>query len=60
MASVDADVDETERINEILFGAEWPARPRALIVLNTTAPLLVSGETARILSAGPGWDSPCV
>jgi len=49
VASEDADVDEAERINEILFGAEWPARPRALIVLNTTAPLLVSGETARIL-----------
>ena len=49
IASVDEDVDETERINEILFGAEWHARPRALIVLNTTAPLLISGETARIL-----------
>ena len=49
VASVDADVDETERINEILFGAGWHAHPRALIVLNTTAPLLVSGETARIL-----------
>ena len=49
VASVDEDVDEGERINEILFGAEWHARPRALIVLNTTAPLLISGETARIL-----------
>ena len=49
VASVDEDVDETERINEILFGAEWHARPRALIVLNTTAPLLISGETARIM-----------
>ena len=49
VASVDEDVDEAERINEILFGAEWHARPRALIVLNTTAPLLISGETARIL-----------
>jgi trimethylamine--corrinoid protein Co-methyltransferase len=49
IASVDADVDESERINEILFGAEWHARPRALIILNTTAPLLISGETARIL-----------
>ena len=45
----DEDVDDSERINEILFGADWHARPRALIVLNTTAPLLISGETARIL-----------
>ena len=49
VASVDEDADEAERINEILFGAEWHARPRALIVLNTTAPLLISGETARIM-----------
>ena len=49
IASVDGDVDESERINEILFGADWHSRPRALIVLNTTAPLLISGETARIL-----------
>jgi trimethylamine--corrinoid protein Co-methyltransferase len=49
VAAVDADVGDAERINEILFGAEWHARPRALIVLNTTAPLLISGETARIL-----------
>jgi trimethylamine--corrinoid protein Co-methyltransferase len=49
VASVDEDVDDAERINEILFGAEWHAVPRALIVLNTTAPLQISGETARIL-----------
>jgi glycine betaine---corrinoid protein Co-methyltransferase len=49
IASVDEDVEESARINEIVFGAEWHARPRALIVLNTTAPLLISGETARIL-----------
>jgi trimethylamine---corrinoid protein Co-methyltransferase len=49
VASVDEDVDEGERINEILFGAGWHERPRALIVLNTTAPLQLSGETARIL-----------
>ena len=49
VASVDADVDESERINEILFGADWHERPRALIVLNTTAPLQLSGETARIM-----------
>lgn len=49
VASVDADIEDSERINEILFGSEWHAVPRALIVLNTTAPLLISGETARIL-----------
>jgi trimethylamine--corrinoid protein Co-methyltransferase len=49
IAAVDADVDDAERINEILFGSRWHAAPRALVVLNTTAPLLVSGETARIL-----------
>ena len=35
--------------NEILFGAAWYARPRALIVLNTTSPLQLSAENARIL-----------
>jgi trimethylamine--corrinoid protein Co-methyltransferase len=49
VASVDEDVDESARINEILFGARWHERPRALIVLNTTAPLQLSGETARIM-----------
>jgi trimethylamine--corrinoid protein Co-methyltransferase len=49
VASVDEDVDEGARINEILFGAGWHERPRALIVLNTTAPLQLSGETARIM-----------
>jgi trimethylamine--corrinoid protein Co-methyltransferase len=48
VASVDEDIDDSERINEILFGADWHERPRALIVLNTTAPLQLSGETARI------------
>ena len=48
VASVDDDVDDAERINEILFGADWHERPRALIVLNTTAPLQLSGETARL------------
>ena len=49
VASVDADIDDAERINEILFGAAWHERPRALIILNTTSPLQISGETARIL-----------
>ncbi len=49
VSSTDADVDESLGINEILFGADWHDRPRALTVLNTTAPLQVSGETARAL-----------
>jgi trimethylamine--corrinoid protein Co-methyltransferase len=49
VSSVDADVDDSLHINEILFGADWHTRPRALTILNTTAPLQVSGETARIL-----------
>ena len=49
VASVDEDVDDAERINEILFGAGWHEHPRALIVLNTSSPLQIAGETARIL-----------
>ena len=49
VASVDEDIDDAERINEILFGAGWHERPRALIVLNTTSPLQLSAEKARIL-----------
>jgi trimethylamine---corrinoid protein Co-methyltransferase len=49
VASVDEDIDDAERINEILFGASWHERPRALIVLNTTSPLQLSAENARIL-----------
>jgi trimethylamine--corrinoid protein Co-methyltransferase len=49
VASVDEDIDDAERINEILFGAAWHERPRALIVLNTTSPLQLSAENARIL-----------
>jgi len=49
VTTVDEDADDSERINEILFGASWSERPRALTVLNPTAPLQISGETARIL-----------
>ncbi len=48
VASAEEDLVHAESINEILFGAGWHERPRALIVLNTTAPLQLSGETARI------------
>jgi trimethylamine---corrinoid protein Co-methyltransferase len=43
------DVDDAEQINEILFGAAWHERPRALTILNTTAPLQFSEETAGLL-----------
>ncbi len=49
IASVDDDLDVAIALNEILFGAEWPRRPRALIILNTNSPLQLSGETARLL-----------
>ena len=49
VASVDKDVGDAERINEILYGAAWHDRPRALIVLNTSSPLQISAETTRIL-----------
>ncbi len=49
IASVDDDLDAAVAINEILYGAGWMRRPRALIVLNTSAPLQLSGETARLL-----------
>jgi trimethylamine--corrinoid protein Co-methyltransferase len=49
IASVDDDLDAAVAINEILFGADWRSRPRALIVLNTNSPLQISSETARLL-----------
>ena len=52
------DVDDAEHINEILFGAAWHERPRALTILNTTAPLQLSEETAGLCScAGRDWAS---
>lgn len=50
IASVEDDLDVAVALNEILFGAEWQLRPRALIVLNTTSPLQLSFETARLLT----------
>jgi len=49
IASVDDDLEVAIALNEILFGAEWLSRPRALIILNTNSPLQLSGETARLL-----------
>ena len=49
IASVDDDLDEAEAINEILWGAGWADRPRAFIILNTTSPLQLAAETARLL-----------
>ncbi len=49
VTTTDDDAEDSVRINEILFGASWHGQPRALTILNPTAPLQVSGETARIL-----------
>jgi trimethylamine---corrinoid protein Co-methyltransferase len=49
VASADADLDVAEAVCAILFGAGWRERPRGLIVLNTSSPLQLTGETARIL-----------
>ena len=49
VAAVDADLDVAEAVHEILFGAAWHGRPRGLIILNTSSPLQITAETARIL-----------
>jgi trimethylamine---corrinoid protein Co-methyltransferase len=49
IASTDEDLDDAVAINEILWGAGWAGVPRALIVLNTTSPLQLSGENVRLL-----------
>ena len=49
VASTDADLDVAIAVHEILFGAAWHERPRGLIILNTSSPLQITGETARIL-----------
>lgn len=49
IASTDADLDDAVALNEILWGADWAKRTRALIVLNTTSPLQLSGENVRLL-----------
>jgi trimethylamine--corrinoid protein Co-methyltransferase len=49
IASVDEDLDDAVAINEILFGADWASAPRALAILNTSSPLQIAGETARLL-----------
>lgn len=60
-ASLEPDVDEAIAMNEILYGAQWADTPRALIVLNTNSPLLLSVETARILRRWAALGQPaCV
>jgi CO/xanthine dehydrogenase FAD-binding subunit len=49
VASSDADLDVAIAVHEVLFGAAWHDRPRGLIILNTSSPLQITGETARIL-----------
>jgi len=60
-AALEPDVDDAVAINEILHGERWADRPRALIVLNTSSPLRISAETARILQRWAGLGQPvCV
>ena len=49
VAITDSDLDVAETVLEILAGAAWHERPRGLVILNTSSPLQISGETARIL-----------
>ena len=49
VAATDADVDLAVTAHEILHGAAWYEVPRGLIILNTTSPLQVTEETARLL-----------
>jgi trimethylamine--corrinoid protein Co-methyltransferase len=49
VATTDADLDAAVAAHEILFGADWHDRPRGLIILNTSSPLQITGETARLL-----------
>ena len=49
VATTDADLDVAAAVHEVLFGAAWHDRPRGLIILNTTSPLQISAETARLL-----------
>jgi trimethylamine---corrinoid protein Co-methyltransferase len=61
IASTDDDLDVAVAINEILWGAGWASVPRALIVLNTTSPLQLSGENVRLLVGWARLDQPsCV
>jgi trimethylamine---corrinoid protein Co-methyltransferase len=49
VATCDHDLDLAVGANEILFGADWHDRPRALIILNTSSPLQITQETAQLL-----------
>jgi trimethylamine--corrinoid protein Co-methyltransferase len=49
VAATDSDLDVAVAVHEILFGADWHERPRGLIILNSSSPLQIAGETARIL-----------
>lgn len=49
VATTDADLDVAAAVHEVLYGAAWHDRPRGLIILNTTSPLQISAETARLL-----------
>ena len=61
VATCDDDIDVAVAANEILFGSDWHLRTRALIVLNTSSPLQMTGETVRLLVRWAGLRQPtCV
>ena len=49
VATTDDDLDVAVAAHEILFGAVWNEVPRGLIILNTSSPLQITSETARLL-----------
>jgi trimethylamine---corrinoid protein Co-methyltransferase len=61
VATCDDDLDVAVAANAILFGSDWHRLPRALIVLNTSSPLQMTGETVRLLVRWAGLRQPtCV
>jgi trimethylamine--corrinoid protein Co-methyltransferase len=49
LATTDADLDLAVAAHEILHGSAWHEGPRGLIILNTSSPLQLTEETARLL-----------
>ncbi|MEI6452298.1 MAG: trimethylamine methyltransferase family protein [Actinomycetes bacterium] len=49
VATNDADLDLAVAAHKILYGAAWHDVPRGLIILNTSSPLQITQETARLL-----------
>ncbi len=59
--STDEDLEDGERVNEILHGADWHRVPRALVIHNTDSPLQIAGATARAIARWASLGQPvCV